>query len=159
MKTTLNSLAVFIASASLLSVGSLAAAQADTSSADGPRMTVKCTWTFDDPKNKDYDILVGASFTNMSDKTAVAVKFTFTSIDDFGKRLDSSTKTVYGSFAPGVLIEPRRRIGDHTMFTDATTAAIDFYNLYNTEVTTMECRADAIKYSDGSIWTNPRTRD
>lgn len=122
-----------------------------------PITTNGCDGKFNDPRNQDYSILIGVSFTNVSVIAATDVKFRFDLRDAFGKTLESETGTVSGVFSPNVLIQPQRAsltgvYLPQPQFPNSSAWELD--NFSGKDVTSVRCTVTDVRFMDGTVWTN-----
>jgi hypothetical protein len=131
----------------------LAPARADES----PVKVLKAVGGFIDPSNGEYSLVCGVSFENVSTETIVAIKWHIKLEDAFDSVLDTETVDSYGSYSPGVIINPKRAMNGN-LETDSSasdTNAWAVYNGHDKQVTRFVFVVSSAKFSDGRVWTNP----
>lgn len=95
----------------------------------------------DDRNRVENAYHLGTSFVNESSVTASDVRVNFIGYDAFGERLAATTATYSGEFTTGALIERTK------------TGALETVDeIWHHNLTKVECRVDAVKFSDGSLW-------
>lgn len=137
-----------------VSVGSAGALAAD----DAPIRVLKAEGGFADPSNGNYNLVCGVSFKNVSNQEVVAIKWHIKVEDAFHTVLDTETVDSYGTYSPGVVIEPKRTWGSGVLETDnsaSDTNAWIIYNAYDKQVTTFIFVVAVVKFADGQVWMNP----
>jgi hypothetical protein len=130
----------------------LAPARADES----PVKVLKAVGGFIDPSNGEYSLVCGVSFENVSTQTIVAIKWHIKLEDAFDMVLDTETVDSYGSYSPGIIINPKRAMNGN-LETDSSasdTNAWTVYNAYDKQVTRFVFAVSSVKYADGDVWTN-----
>jgi len=131
-----------------------------------PVAIIACDVDAGDTRQSDYNMTVGVSFKNSSEQTITAVKFDFNLLDTFGNTLSTQNGTVTGSFAPGILIQPRRVVGGsmlqltpNTMVSrtqNTTSPAWYVRNTFGRDLSNVRCGLNAVRFADGTLW-NPAT--
>jgi len=134
----------------------LAALSSGPARADVPANPIQVTVCQAAPNPVDSSRPIAAiSFVNNGTQAVTAVKFGIFLMDTFGERLGSPTiGTVYGSFSPGVTIDPHKTPIGYYRQNDADpgSAAFPFYNLYGNQAVNILCQPLAAKFADGTAW-------
>jgi hypothetical protein len=94
--------------------------------------------------------LVGMSFTNTSDKTAVAVKFSFRFADAFGDLIFSSFGENSGTYSTGAIIKPK--LGGIMQALQAGSPGVFTVTFAGTGVSELACSVSAVRFDDGTTW-------
>jgi hypothetical protein len=105
-----------------------ASARADES----PVKVLKAVGGFYDSSNGDYSLVCGVSFENVSSRPIVAIKWHIKLEDAFNSVLDTQTVDSYGSYAPGVIINPKRAMNGN-LETDSSASDTNAWTVYKHE--------------------------
>lgn len=101
-----------------------------------------------------YNLISTASFKNISQKVASAVRIHFDVYDAFETRLTSVTGTSYGHFSPNALIEPMRH-GQSYVYTPSSPAwhfTVAWSGISPADAAQTRCWVEDARFEDGSIW-------
>jgi hypothetical protein len=101
-----------------------------------------------------YNLISTASFKNVSQKVASAVRIHFDVYDAFETRLTSVTGTSYGHFSPNALIEPMRH-GQSYVYTPSSPAwhfTVAWSGISPADAAQTKCWVEDARFEDGSIW-------
>lgn len=114
----------------------------------------------------EYKVTLGVSFENVSEKTAVAVKWYVHFEDAFEKVLDTQTVYSYGRFAPNVVVDPAGSWKQKTLASNAGSSEPVSYghawtmdNTYGNAVSRFVFEAAAVRFEDGTVWTSPTAQE
>ena len=136
------------------------------SSTTPPIMIVKVYRGTGDLFPNPNNMTVGVLFENVSEKTAVAVKWYVHLEDAFDKVLDTKTVYSYGKFTPNAVIDPTGSWKEKTLASSAGSEDAVSYghawklvNTYGDEVARFVFEVAAVRFEDGTVWTSPTAQE
>lgn len=105
------------------------------------------------------NLKVGVGFRDLKDVDAVHVEFDIVLLDGSGNSVDTRTVSIDGTFAPNVLILPRRASITDSLLTQPEYPDSPAWNVadhFGSGVERVRCELHAAKFSDGSAWERPK---
>jgi hypothetical protein len=120
-----------------------------------------CDAMFENPRNREY-LIVGISFRNVSQMAATSASFGVLLSDSNDDVLQHESETIFGKFAPGIRIAPKKGAlsGRYVLQSDAAASpAWEIRNRRGFEVAHVRCAVESATFADGTSWKPPASTE